>query len=286
MNHQKNHTHTLFILIVMLASMAVTIIGFGTTSNAADVNDGEDAIVEVAANPAKDETQYLTETEQKLYELSLVDDRFAEVLENKNEYPQYLLDALSKKPDLIELVLIYGTGYDPSACYITISELEQNIPLFIQWDNRWGYAEYGDDIIALSGCGPACLSMAAVGLTHNPAYTPKAVADYAMEQNYYRYGTGTSWLLMTEGCEEFGLHSEEIMLDCGEIYAQLEEGHPIICSMMPGDFTDVGHFIILVGIEDGKIRLNDPNSYENSAKLWEYSELEWQIRNMWAFTAL
>ena len=33
-------------------------------------------------------------------------------------------------------------------------------PLLLQWDLRWGYAPYGDDMIGLAGCGPACLSMA------------------------------------------------------------------------------------------------------------------------------
>ena len=70
-----------------------------------------------------------------------------------------------------------------------------------------------------------------------------------------------------------------------EIFAELESGHPIICSMRPGDFTSTGHFIVLVGIEDGKIRVNDPNSRVRSGQLWEYETLEYQINNLWAFTA-
>ena len=37
----------------------------------------------------------------------------------------------------------------------------------------------------------------------------------------------------------------------------------------------------MVGTENGMIRVNDPNSRENSAKLWSYEEIESQIRNLW-----
>ena len=39
--------------------------------------------------------------------------------------------------------------------------------------------------------------------------------------------------------------------------------------------------MVLVGVEDGKFRVNDPNSVINSQKLWSYEELEGQIRNLW-----
>ena len=62
------------------------------------------------------------------------------------------------------------------------------------------------------------------------------------------------------------------------------DGRPaIICSVRPGDFTTTGHFILLAGLEEGGIRVNDPNSPQNSEKLWAYETLEPQIRNLWAF---
>ena len=53
--------------------------------------------------------------------------------------------------------------------------------------------------------------------------------------------------------------------------------------MGPGDFTATGHFLVLTGWEDGKFRINDPNSRENSERLWAYEEIQDQIRNLWAF---
>ncbi len=42
---------------------------------------------------------------------------------------------------------------------------------------------------------------------------------------------------------------------------------------------------MLVGVEDGKIRVNDPNSRIRSEKLWDYETLAPQIKSLWAFTA-
>ena len=65
----------------------------------------------------------------------------------------------------------------------------------------------------------------------------------------------------------------------------LEAGQLIICIMGPGVFTTTGHYIVLTGVEDGKFQVNDPNSRENSQKLWDYDEFADQIRNLWAIGA-
>jgi predicted double-glycine peptidase len=52
--------------------------------------------------------------------------------------------------------------------------------------------------------------------------------------------------------------------------------------MGPGDFTTTGHYIVLTRWEEDAFRINDPNSKENSGKLWTYEQLEPQIRNIWA----
>ena len=81
--------------------------------------------------------------------------------------------------------------------------------------------------------------------------------------------------------DELATNISDLKID--NIYNELENGHPIICSMRPGDFTSVGHFIVLTGMEDGKIRVNDPNSLTRSRQLWDYSTLSDQISNLWVF---
>lgn len=82
----------------------------------------------------------------------------------------------------------------------------------------------------------------------------------------------------------YGIYCNELPLSESRIFQSLESGSPIICSMRPGDFTKTGHFIVLAGTEDGKIKVNDPNSKIRSAQLWDYKTLEGQIKNLWKFS--
>ena len=159
------------------------------------------------------------------------------------------------------------------------------IPHLLQWDERWGYQIYGDNLIAVNGCGPTVISMVAAGLTGDNTVTPYKVAKFAEQNGYYEGDAGTSWALMTEGAAQFGIHGEEMGLSEEAVFSALENGSPIICSMGPGDFTATGHFIVLVGLEDGKIRVNDPNSVKRSEKLWDFETLYTQISNLWVYTA-
>lgn len=202
---------------------------------------------------------------------------------NEEAYPKELLDMLSRNPDLKDFVRHYPEkkGKVYAEC---IGEVEKgNVPLLFQWDERWGYGAYGDGCVAVNGCAPTALSMVVAGLTGENTVTPYTIAKYAQENGYYVDGIGTSWELFQNGCENFGVRGETLSLTENSVKEALNSGKPIICSVRPGDFTTAGHFIVLTSVEDGKIRVNDPNSKKNSEKLWDYERLEPQIKNLWAF---
>ncbi|MFQ9985977.1 MAG: C39 family peptidase [Lachnospiraceae bacterium] len=209
----------------------------------------------------------------------------ARLLSESGEYPARLLAALENNEEMRQFVLDYPEKKDIDVENIKLSlDEDRRIPLFLQWDERWGYAPYGGGMIGLDGCGPTCLSMVLVGLTQDLDMNPKRVAQFSSENGYVT-DAGTLWALMTEGAEQLGLHSEEVSLSESRMTAELEDGHPIICSMRPGDFTTTGHFIVIYGVEDGEFLVNDPNSRARSEKRWSYEQLSGQIKVMWAFSA-
>ncbi len=158
------------------------------------------------------------------------------------------------------------------------------IPHFLQWDERWGYETYGSSMLALSGCGPTCLSMVYSGLTGKTDMNPLEMSKFSKKNGYYSMGTGTSWALMQDGAAKLGLQYKEVVATENAIKNRLKEGKPIICSVKKGDFTTTGHFIVLVGLnEDGTIKVNDPNSRIKSEKGWDVSVILPQIRAMWAY---
>lgn len=219
-----------------------------------------------------------------LQKLAESDSEYQEIMNHYDEYPQKLLAALCSNPEMLPFVQGYLESDGQAHGGFEQKELDAGIPLLIQWDKRWGYAAYGDSNIALSGCAPTCLSMVIVSITGDLTATPDQIADYAMKQGYYLEGTGTAWSIMTEGAAHYGVTGQEVSLDESAIKRHLEAGEPIICSMRPGDFTTAGHFIVLTGVVDGKITVNDPNSRARSSVLWDYDRIASQIKNLWAFT--
>ena len=126
--------------------------------------------------------------------------------------------------------------------------------------------------------------MLVTGLTGRDDFGPAAAADWAEENGYYVPGAGTSWDMFTSGAQSLGLSVITPEWGEGPVLEQLAMGHPVLCSMMPGDFTDQGHFIILTGTdEDGLVTVNDPNSRNNSEKRWELSVILGQAKALWAF---
>lgn len=223
-----------------------------------------------------------------------VKDEFQEELEKfaqKNHlelsaWPEEYLEHARQNPEITEFVFQYPLKKDETF-NISLSELKntKKIPLLLQWDERWGYKEYAGNLMGFSGCGPTCLSMVSIYLLHNPKYTPAYIAEFSEKNGYSTDRQGSAWTLISEGGKKLGLDVVEIPLHKQRIIQNLETGNPIICIMGPGNFTTTGHFIVLTGIQDGKLCVNDPNSPKRSQMLWDYDEIEGQIRNLWVCRA-
>ena len=199
------------------------------------------------------------------------------------DYPDSLIQLLERNPETEKFVLEYPL-YRPAAYDLAEYKNAETVPLFLQWDQRWGYETYGSDMMAITGCGPTCLAMVGYYVTGEERFDPAAVAAFAEESGYYVEGSGSSWTLISEGGPQLGLDVVELPLDENRMKGALENGNPIILAMGPGDFTSSGHYIVLTGVQDGMFVVNDPNSPERSGKLWSYEEISGQIRNIWAIS--
>lgn len=206
------------------------------------------------------------------------------IFDNQELYPDNMLETLKKNPEIQDFVKNYPDANPVVQGGINHEEKQEKYPLFLQWDARWGYVSYGDDNIGLSGCGPTCLSMVIFSLTRDEGATPDAIADFSMNMGYYEYGAGTSWNLMTEAAGQYGVTVEGLPLGEDIMKSHLDNGHMIICSMGPGDFTSSGHFIVLYGYDQEGFLVNDPFSRIRSNKRWDYETISGQIRAMWVYS--
>ena len=120
-------------------------------------------------------------------------------------YPDILLEDLKRNPEMLEFVEGYNDVHKKSSEGLTFEERKKKLPLFIQWDKRWGYEPYGTSDIGISGCGPTCMAMVIYSLTRNTEATPPVLAQKSMNEGYYVEGIGTSWKFMREAALDYGV---------------------------------------------------------------------------------
>ena len=205
------------------------------------------------------------------------------VLEHADLFPEGKAESSLGNAELIHFMYQFGTG-DTEAdvnSALSTAEISGQIPCLYQWDERWGFHDYGENVVAFSGCGPTCLAMVLAAYRNDPAITPAYLADYAMQKGYYESGVGTRWAFMEEAAEAFGLAGRQV--PSSQILEELSDGHPVIVSVGKGHFTENGHFIVLCSLEDGKICVHDPNNKANSEKLWAFEDFKDEIKNAWVY---
>lgn len=236
-----------------------------------------------SVDPPKKRTR--REVLSRLKKLGEDSELIADIYQNRSDYPDKLLEALANNPEMADFVSRWQGLQKAAQGGLTDSEKEQDFPLFLQWDPRWGYVEYGDEsCIGLAGCGPVCLSMALYYLTGDESITPDRVGEYSMENGCYIPGTGTAWALLEAMPREYGINVRQPAASESEMKTALDNGAVIILSMGPGDFTAAGHFIVVYGYDKDGFMVNDPNCVARSRKQWDYSEFGAQIKNMWVFS--
>ena len=142
-----------------------------------------------------------------------------------------------------------------------------------QGDRRWGdYLYGGEDPLEGYGCGPTAVSMLISSFSlEGGGMTPVDLADWAAENGYYALHSGSYHSLIPDSLTAYGFTVESVTDRSREHVSQLlDNGYVLAALMGKGTLTNNGHFILITKLlEDGNVRIADPNSYENSRKEWE-----------------
>lgn len=158
-------------------------------------------------------------------------------------------------------------------------------PHLYQTDPAWASKPYGGGTVALNACGPTVMSMLYVYYTGNTEMDPGTMAAWADERTFAPTGA-TEWAFFTDGAERLGLTSKMVNPDRSAIADALRAGHPVVCVVGPGDFTNLGHYILLTGIDEaGTVSICDPNSPRTSARRWDLTRVLHQTEVAWVFGA-
>lgn len=115
-------------------------------------------------------------------------------------------------------------------------------------------SKYGPSTIATSACGPSSLATVIYNYQQQhkiPSKTvdPGIIAKLSSDNNFRVCGNGTSSAMFVTIAAQYGLEAKQVPWDTA--FNALQRGTPVIASMGPGYFTDVGHFVTLYGVDSG-----------------------------------
>lgn len=131
---------------------------------------------------------------------------------------------------------------------------------FNQTDEAWNHSGLS---IHSAGCGPSAIAVCITNLT-SKWVTPVDVASWGSQNGYYS-SAGSVHEGIPAMVEHFGLQCEGAGTDYEKIKAALKNGNFVIGLMGPGYFTNGGHFITLVEIDqDDQVTVADVGSRRRS----------------------
>lgn len=138
---------------------------------------------------------------------------------------------------------------------------QQPMPLILQTDERWYYESYGtderDNFLGINGCALASLAMVG-SYWQDRLIEPVEILGWA--QNYYYLpGQGTMWSIFSDYAHAIGLTAQDLGNDFATAKHYITLGYPVLVSVKPGYFTDVGHIMVLMTDDSGEIVVFDPD---------------------------
>lgn len=168
---------------------------------------------------------------------------------------------------------------------------------YLQTDPRWKNNDYsapGEKTnIGRSGCGPSCAAMLIETLT-GKTFTPADACSWALKRGYKAANQGTYYSYFVPQFKAYGIVCERLNTvnlygnKTSPVHAKafdlLKKGYYLIACMGKGLWTSSGHYIV-VWWEDGKVRINDPNSKATNRMNGDLNTFKSQVKYYWAVDA-
>ena len=157
----------------------------------------------------------------------------------------------------------------PSLGNVTFTDGATEVVYYNQLDKQDCNKPYGTDNIGGYGCGPTSMAIVVSSLT-DKTVDPVAMSKWAYENGYWCSKSGSYHSLIPGAAKHWGLPVEGCTAsEPQRIVDALSSGKLVVALMTKGHFTSGGHFMVLRGVQDGKILVADPASYRRSQKAWD-----------------
>ena len=200
-----------------------------------------------------------------------------------------LLELAADDPAARSFVAGFRTSYPGTkAGGLTEDDLpaDGSIPHLMQWDKRWGYMEYIGGPLGTKGCCPTSLAMLYAGLSGRTDMSPYIVSLLATESELCDAQAGTHGEFVGYFCERVGLEWADVTT-IDEAASYLNGGWILVCNLGAGEFTDLGHYVLITGWSgyDGDVHVNDPYTTSVNERPWPLVTIFYECNSTYAVRA-
>lgn len=200
-----------------------------------------------------------------------------------------LLELAADDPAARSFVAGFRTSYPGTkAGGLTEDDLpaDGSIPHLMQWDKRWGYMEYIGGPLGTKGCCPTSLAMLYAGLSGRTDMSPYMVSLLATESELCDAQAGTHGEFVGYFCERVGLEWADVTT-IDEAASYLNGGWLLVCNLGAGEFTDLGHYVLITGWSgyDGDVHVNDPYTTSVNERPWPLVTIFYECNSTYAVRA-
>lgn len=165
---------------------------------------------------------------------------------------------------------------------------------YLQTDPRWANLDYSakgeKTTIRASGCGPTAMAMV-LATWADPSVTPKTECAWALAHGFKAPHQGTYYGYFEEAGRRYGLKTYRLNYanlygnDRSAYHAQardaIDRGDLVIACMGKGNWTSSGHYVLVWGIQDDTIYINDPASTLARRTRGSYALFKTQVKYYW-----
>ncbi len=274
------------IIVSVIALIGICVAVFMRMPSCSSLNATTEALTESINVKDKIEPGTPASLEEKLIPILTRNEKISWIAANTSKYiDPRIVELALREPEAVDFVYDYPNNPPAPAPY-TKGVQKGTAPVLYCWNSNWGAVDYGGLPLAVTGSGPAVMSMAYMGTFGKNDKSPADMAELAKSGGYVteKGVTVADFFLNTAGT--LGLECREVDRSEQTVSLALSKRHFLIAHMITNTHPqDEGHWILIADhAQTGALVIHDPTSTENTKQLWDGSQLLQDIDKLYVIS--
>ena len=212
-------------------------------------------------------------------------DKLTWIAQNASKYSDERLPELALRESAAVNFVANVPNHDKTESGYGEGTEKGSYPQFYDWDERWGYLDYGVSNVGVNGSALTTMAMAYMGLTGKNDQSISNLAKLATDGKFVSNDGDTANEFFTTVAPTIGLATREYTPSGENITLALEGKTPVAVHLNAGFTTPYAHWALVVNANgDGSVTLYDPDSSSATTRTWAPGTIGAKTSKMFALS--